>query len=259
MSLQILDNIMCSQKLHWSVFHFGFPQWFNRKPKHKIEEPIFWPPLPGIDPQTVAYIVTEKKNLVCHRWAQYKEKRATTSCVDACCDLLPVSRNRCHSEYASYVKLSAVFLWLCMYVCLYGVSLCIYSIHICTNYIFLNCVFNLVFYFSFVTVILFSSIAVLCCFVLSIFFNSCAHSIYLSSLISSELSKQGCTVHKPNTSLSQGGLQLDEFFFLFFFLSTASWKHQHNKNKVVGFVLYIVQTKGQKFRNIHTYSTVCIK
>lgn len=52
---------MCSQKLHWSVFHFGFPQWFNRKPKHKIEEPIFWPPLPGIDPQTVAYIVTEKK------------------------------------------------------------------------------------------------------------------------------------------------------------------------------------------------------
>lgn len=160
MSLQIQDNIMCSQKLHWSVFHFGFPQCFNRKPKHKIEEPIFWPPLPGIDPQTVAYIVTEKKNPVCHRWAQYKEKRATTSCVDACCDLLPVSRNRCHSEYASYVKLSAVFLWLCMYVCLYGVSLCIYSIHICTNYIFLNCVFNLVFYFSFVT---HSFLLLLCC------------------------------------------------------------------------------------------------
>lgn len=52
---------MCSQKLHWSVFHFGIPQTFKRKPKHKIEKPICWPPLPGIDPQTVAYIVTEKK------------------------------------------------------------------------------------------------------------------------------------------------------------------------------------------------------
>lgn len=155
---------MCSQKLHWSVFNFGFPLWSNRKPKHKIEEPICWPPLPGIDPQTVAYILT---------WQKKKPSAITRLNTKRNKPPLPVlilaviycpSRNRWHSEYASYVKLSAVSSWLSMHVCLNWVNLCIYSIHIRINDVFLKC-FSLSILFLICHTVIFSLITVLlCCF-----------------------------------------------------------------------------------------------
>lgn len=167
-------------------------------------------------------------------WVQ--RERAATSCVDACCDLLPIAKQMPRLEFASAM-------WNCQQfsqgevhtsVRLHSVNLFIYSdasvkVIYFFNRLVLVCIYSFISHLERSSSLFCHDCAALVFFsFLFLFSHDC--SVYISPLTSSKPSKQGCAhCTKPDPSLSQSSLRLGEFHF-----KGDSLKH-HTDNKVLGF------------------------